>query len=138
MQPTQGNLGDSTERPLRRILVVDDDTAVREGIAKALRREGSGYVVDTARDGFEAGAKLSSFHPDLVLLDVVMPGMSGLEVCHRIRTFSKRERIKIIILTGYPDGGNPEKALLYDADLFLSKPQSIAALRTHIEELLEQ
>ncbi|MCP3982321.1 MAG: response regulator [bacterium] len=125
-----------TGRALR-ILIVDDDAAVRDGMARAFRRDPRGYEVETAVDGFEAGAKVSSFEPDLVFLDVVMPGMGGLEVCHRIRALTEQRDVKIVILTGYPGGGNREQSLLYDADLFLSKPQPLASLRTHVEELLK-
>lgn len=127
---------ETKDRP-RRILVVDDEPSVREGIARALRRDPSGYEVETAGDGFEAGVRLAEFRPDLVILDVVMPGMGGLDICHRIRSHSGLESVKIIILTGYPGGGNREKSLVYGADLFLAKPQEVATLRTHVEELLE-
>ncbi len=134
---------DTTEKrervqpPMQRILVVDDETAVREGIARALRRANERYDVHSAGDGLEAGIKIARLQPDLVLLDLVMPGMGGLETCYRIRHLSGLKDVKIIILTGYPGSGNPEKALFYGADLFLSKPQTIEALCTHIEELLE-
>ena len=121
----------------RRILVVDDDPAVREGIAAALRRDPAGYEVETAGDGFEAGVKLAGFRPELILLDVVMPGMGGLDICSRIRSLAALDEVKIVILTGYPGGGNPEKSLLYGADLFLTKPQEIGTLRAHVRELLE-
>jgi DNA-binding response OmpR family regulator len=121
----------------RRILVVDDDPSVREGIAAALRRDPAGYAVETAGDGFEAGVKLAEFRPELILLDVVMPGMGGLDICSRIRSHASLDEVKIVILTGYPGGGNPEKSLLYGADLFLTKPQEIATLRAHVRDLLE-
>ena len=121
-----------------KILVVDDEPSVREGIAKALRRGRNGFEVETAADSFEAGLKLARFRPHLVILDVVMPGMGGLDVCYRIRSYSDLDNVKILILTGYPGGGNAEKSLLYGADLFLTKPQTIAMLRTHIEDLLER
>jgi CheY-like chemotaxis protein len=131
-----GTAATPNEEP-RKILVVDDEPSVREGIAKALRRGRTGYEVETAADGFEAGLKLARFQPQLVILDVVMPGMGGLDICYRIRTHSDLDNVKIVILTGYPGGGNPEKSLLYGADLFLTKPQTIATLKTHIEDLLE-
>jgi DNA-binding response OmpR family regulator len=121
----------------RRILVVDDEPSVREGIAAALRRDPAGYEVETAGDGFEAGVKLARFEPHLVVLDVVMPGMGGLDICSRIRSQAALDSMKIIILTGYPGGGNAEKSLLYGADLFLTKPQEVEALRTHVRDLLE-
>lgn len=121
-----------------RILVVDDDPAIREVIADALRYQDGLYEVETAVDGLDAGMKIEHFHPDLVVLDVVMPGMDGLEVCNRIRNRAELDDTKIIILTGATDGGNAETSLVYGADLFLQKPQPIEVLLAHIEELLGQ
>ena len=121
-----------------RILVVDDDPAIREVIADALRYDDTDYEVETAVDGLDAGMKLERFHPDLVVLDVIMPGMGGLEVCNRIRNRSDLDDTKIIILTGASEGGNAETSLVYGADLFLQKPQPIKVLLAHIEELLDQ
>ena len=119
-----------------RILVVDDEYAVREGIARALRRD-ERYEVETAADAIETGLKIATFHPDLVILDVVMPGMGGIEICERIRQASDSEETKIIILTGFPGDGNREKSLIHGADVFLSKPQSAADLQAHVRELLQ-
>ncbi len=124
------------DRPPR-ILVVDDDPAIRDVISEALRFNDAGYEVETAVDGLDAGMKVERFLPDLVVLDVVMPGMGGLEVCNRIRNRSELDETKIIILTGASEGGNAETSLVYGADLFLQKPQPIATLLAHIEELLE-
>lgn len=118
-----------------RILVVDDDDAVRDGLARALAR-GGGYDVATAADGFEAGYQLAAFKPDLVMLDVVMPGMGGFDVCERIRRMARGERLRIVILTGFAGPGNNERSLLVGADLFLTKPQDIQTLLAHIEDLL--
>ena len=121
-----------------RILVVDDDPGVREVIADALKYDDAGYEVETAIDGVDAGMKLEHFRPDLIVLDVIMPGMGGLEVCNRIRNQPDLDDTKIIILTGAPDGGKAETSLVYGADLFLQKPQPIDVLLAHIEELLDE
>ena len=120
-----------------RILVVDDDPGVREVIADALKYDDAGYEVETAIDGVDAGMKLEHFRPDLIVLDVIMPGMGGLEVCNRIRNQPDLDDTKIIILTGAPDGGKAETSLVFGADLFLQKPQPIDVLLAHIEELLD-
>ena len=128
----------SDERsPRRRILVVDDDPSEREALARVLRRDSHGYQVEVAADGLEAGVKLSRFRPHLVVLDLVMPGMGGFDVCARIRAHSDMDEMKIIVLTGYPGGDVPERSLLHGADLFLTKPQDVSALRAHVAELLE-
>ncbi len=119
-----------------RILVVDDDDGVREGLARALTRAG-GYEVATAADGFEAGYQLSLFKPDLIILDVVMPGMGGFDVCERIRKKVPGERLKIIILTGYAMNENSERSLVSGADLFLTKPLDVQTLLAHVQDLLD-
>jgi DNA-binding response OmpR family regulator len=121
-----------------RILVVDDDPGIREVIVEALNYHDGKFAVETAVDGLDAGLKLERFRPDLVVLDVVMPGMGGLEVCNRIRNQSELDGTKIIILTGAGDSGKAETSLVYGADLFLQKPQPLDILLAHIEELLEE
>jgi CheY-like chemotaxis protein len=119
----------------RRILVVDDDADVRNGLSRALALRG-GYQVTAAADAFDAGYQFARQRPDLVILDLVMPGMGGLEVCERMRRLAAAERLKIIVLTGYSGAGNSERSLLSGADLFLPKPQDVDTLMTHIGDLL--
>ena len=123
------------EGRLPRILVVDDDDHVRTGLSRALKRAWA-CEVETAADGFEAGYRLASFEPDLVLLDVVMPGMGGLDVCERMRRLMGSEPLKIIILTGYGGAGNNERSLVAGADLFLNKPMDVEEILKHIKDLL--
>ena len=79
------------------ILVVEDETAQREMIAYNLRKEG--YDVRTAQDGDEAELELAEEVPDLILLDWMMPGASGLELARRIRARSETREIPVIMLT---------------------------------------
>ncbi|MDQ7006442.1 MAG: response regulator [Acidobacteriota bacterium] len=118
-----------------RLLIVDDDEGVREGLAKALARHG-GYEVATAADGFEAGYRFAAIRPHLVILDIVMPGMGGFDVCQRLRELAGEGEIKIIVLTGYPGNSSGERSLVSGADLFLTKPQDIHSLVMHIDDLL--
>ena len=119
-----------TQQGPRRILVVDDDADVRNGLTRALALRG-GYQVSAAADAFEAGYHFARQRPDLV-----MPGMGGLEVCERMRRLAGVERLKIVVLTGYSGSGNSERSLLSGADLFLTKPQDVDTLITHIGDLL--
>ncbi len=119
-----------------RILIVDDDDNVRVGLARALSSLTT-CEVDTARDAFEAGYKLAQFRPDLVLLDVVMPGMGGLDVCARMRRLAGSEPLRIVILTGYDGSGHNERSLISGADLFLTKPMDVDEILRHVKDLLE-
>jgi len=119
-----------------RVLVVDDDENVRVGLARALAALTS-WEVEVARDAFEAGYLLASFRPDLVLLDVVMPGMGGLDICARMRRLAGHEPLRIVILTGYDGSGHNERSLISGADLFLTKPVDVDEILRHMRDLLE-
>lgn len=80
-----------------RILVVDDEPHLLLLVSKILEKEG--FTVETAEDGEKGIAKARSFKPDLVLLDMMMPGLSGREVCERLRADPKTRAVKIIFLT---------------------------------------
>lgn len=81
----------------KKILVVDDEDSIRELLTALL--EENGYTVDTAKDGEEALLKLRDQNPDLVLLDMMMPGMSGRELCEKIRSDPKTKNMKVAFLT---------------------------------------
>ena len=106
-----------------RALVADDDDKVREMVGEFLKHEG--YDVTVARDGTQA---LSSFDPsafDVVVLDIQMPGMSGLDVLRQIR--ERDTRVPVVMMTGH--GGDAEKRVAQQAGAaFLRKPFTLAAL----------
>ena len=81
----------------KKILVVDDEESLRELVSAVLEHEG--YDVATAMDGEECLKKLKTMTPDLILLDMMMPGMSGREVCDKIRKDPKTKGLKIAFLT---------------------------------------
>ena len=112
----------STPRPAR-VLVVDDDSDNRTLLGDSLTREG--YLVAAAEDGPTALGRLSEGDIDLVILDVRMPGMDGLEVCKRIRAQPRFERIPIIFLTANQADELREAAgLEAGGDEYLFKPFS--------------
>lgn len=102
----------------RRVLIVDDERNARAALAELLAEEG--YVVETAADGEKAVAKLESFAPDLVLTDLVMPGMSGFEVVRRARD-GHPERV-VVVITGHGERDRAALALAEGASAFLTKP----------------
>ncbi len=106
----------------KRILIVDDDSMVRETMAKFIRKNYSYLEVATAGDGFEAGIQVSQFNPDIIILDLMMPQMDGFSVCRRIKENPLTSAIRIIILTGFGIDKNVRKAYECGADLVLKKP----------------
>ena len=129
----EGFFGKSQGR--KRILIVDDEPAVVAFIEGALRLEGD-YELATAYDGFEAGHQLAIFKPDLVVLDIMLPGMDGFEICRRLKTDPAMAHVKVLAVTGFATEENIEKILGYGADDFLAKPLKLEDLKKKVLELL--
>jgi two-component system response regulator MprA len=116
-----------------RILVVDDDPEIVSFLKRGLTYEG--YTVDTAGDGTEALAKARESEPDLVVLDIMMPGIDGLEVSRRLRQASK---IPIIMLTAKGTVTDRVRGLDSGADDYLVKPFAFDELLARIRALLRR
>jgi excisionase family DNA binding protein len=119
----------------KKVLVVDDDATISELIVALLNEMGSQYVVESAEDGYEALIKLGAFEPDLIIIDVRMPKIDGLEVLKRIKENPHMKYLKILVLTGFLE--EKEKLLEVGVDDFLLKPVKLRFLRQKIETLLE-
>ncbi|MCP4653726.1 MAG: response regulator [Candidatus Omnitrophica bacterium] len=119
-----------------RILVVDDDKNIANSLKRLLGRN-QNYEVETAYDGFEAGGKLVTHKPQLIVLDICMPGMDGFEVAKSIRS-SVQSNIKIIAISGYLNKENEEKMIASGADVCMAKPVDADQLQKKIQELLEK
>lgn len=104
----------------KRILIVDDDPQIQDVFTKMLSHHG--YEIATAADGFEAGVKVTEFKPGLVILDLLMPGMDGFEVCRRIKENRGNSHIKILAITGYDSRENRDRIMAAGADGYLAKP----------------
>jgi len=102
------------------ILIVDDDHTARETLVAVL--EGEKYQLELANNGAQALEMLDNLQPDLILLDVMMPGMDGFEVCRRIRSTPKLAEVPIILLTALDDRASLLRGIESGADDFLSKP----------------
>lgn len=116
-----------------RALVVDDEPALVRVVAAYLEREG--FEVVTAADGFEGLGLAREVEPDVVVLDVMMPGIDGLEVCRRLRTFSDAY---VIMLTARAEELDTLLGLSVGADDFLTKPFSPRVLVARIRSLLRR
>ena len=116
------------------ILVVDDEPAVRRALERALRLDS--YEVVLAADGREALDRLAERPPDAVILDVMMPGLDGLEVCRRIR--SAGDRTPILMLTARDAIDDRVKGLDVGADDYLVKPFALRELQARLRALLRR
>ena len=119
-----------TAKVKKRVLLVDDERAILKVLSIKLRI--SGYDVVTASSGKEALDVISSACPDVMLLDVVMPGMDGFEVLEKLRTSSE---LPIIVFSARPE--NAQKALSLGANDFLAKPLDVDDMIKRIEQLLD-
>jgi two-component system response regulator MprA len=113
------------------ILVVDDDQATRDSLARILHY--NGYAVVTAEDGLDALAKLTSFHPEAVVMDVMMPNLDGLETTRRLR--ESGNEIPILILTARDSVGDRVDGLDAGADDYLVKPFAAEELLARLRAL---
>lgn len=116
-----------------RVLVVDDDPTVAEIVTGYLDR--AGYVVDRAGDGPDALARAAAHWPDLVVLDLMLPGMDGLEVCRRIRA---RGPVPVIMLTARGDEDDRILGLEVGADDYVTKPFSPRELVLRVQSVLRR
>jgi two-component system response regulator RegX3 len=117
----------------RTILVVEDEPTLRETLAEAL--EGEGFEVRTAADGPSAVASFRDAAPDLVLLDLMLPGMSGMDVCRAIRAESS---VPIVMLTARDAEIDKVVGLEVGADDYVTKPFSLRELTARIRAILRR
>jgi DNA-binding response OmpR family regulator len=116
-----------------RALVVDDEPSLVRAVAEYLRHEG--YIVDTAGDGDAALAAARTAPPDLVVLDLMLPGIDGIEVCRQLRTFSDAY---VIMLTSRADEVDKLIGLSVGADDYLTKPFSPRELVARVKAMLRR
>jgi len=116
-----------------RVLVVDDEAQIRHALQRALRARG--YEVALAPDGEQALAQAEDFGPDLVVLDLNLPVMDGLEVCRRLRAWSA---VPILVLSVREDESDKVAALDLGADDYLTKPFGVDELLARVRALLRR
>ena len=121
-----------TDAPTR-VLVVEDDRTVAEVVTRYLEREG--FAVESVGDGHEALARAEAHLPDVVVLDIMLPGLDGLEVCRRLRS---RAPIPVVMLTAR--GSEEDRVLGLDlgADDYVSKPFSPRELTARVKAVLRR
>ena len=117
----------------KRILLVDDEPLILKGLKFSLEQDG--YETDTAADGEEALAKMRNGGYDIVLLDVMLPKLSGIEVCQNIRETSN---VPIIMLTAKGEDMDKILGLEYGADDYMTKPFNILEVKARIKSILRR
>ena len=127
----------SVDRPMNaRILVVEDEESLNTLLRYNLEAEG--FEVDVAVRGDDADIRLREQPPDLILLDWMLPGLSGIELCRRIRARRESERLPIIMLTARGEEGDRVRGLGTGADDYIVKPFSVPELLARVRALLRR
>ena len=117
-----------------RVLVVDDEAMLADLLSQALRHEG--WETDTAKDGLDALAKAASFHPDVVILDVQMPRMDGLETLERLR--ARDPELPVLFLTARDAVADRVQGLRAGADDYVTKPFGLEEVVARIRAILRR
>jgi len=116
-----------------KVLIVDDEALLVKGLKYSLEQEG--YEIDVAYDGLEAYEKFKKGNYDLILLDLMLPGIDGLEVCQKIR---EKSQVPIIMLTAKGEDISKILGLEYGADDYMTKPFNILELKARIKAILRR
>jgi DNA-binding response OmpR family regulator len=116
------------------ILVIEDDRALREGLV--LNFELHGYQVDAAADGEEGMQKAFNIRPDLIVLDIMLPGWSGLDILAELR--DRQENVPVLILSARGSTDNKVEGLNIGADDYLAKPFELPELLARVEAMLRR
>lgn len=132
--PANTEVGNETVAERSRILVVDDNAQNLELLVEYL--DGLGCEVVTATDGIEALEKVQTQPPDLILLDVMMPRMSGFECCRKLRSNPETRDIPVIMVTALNELGDIERGVESGTDDFVTKPVNRLELVTRVRSLL--
>lgn len=117
------------------VLIVDDEPMARTLLRLMLVR--AGFNVSEAEDGFDALEKIQASRPDIILLDVMMPGMDGFTVCEELRQRDETAELPVIMLSAKTDLDSINKGLRVGATKYLTKPISPEELTRHVKEVLD-
>ncbi len=119
-----------------KVLIVDDDKEVRDLVIASLQELKNPPVFETADSGPAAEAKTKTFRPNLVILDLKLPGAHGIKICKKIKKSRLGKKIKILVLTAYLTPGARETVLECGADYCMEKPFGVLELAGIVEKLL--
>lgn len=117
------------------ILVVEDEDNIALALEHLMRREG--YALSRVASGADALPAIARDHPDLVLLDVMLPEVSGYEICQSVRLDPSLSDVKILMMTARGNQMERRKGLALGADGFISKPFDVRDLKAEVKRLLE-
>jgi excisionase family DNA binding protein len=118
---------DALESGKRKALIVDDDEELVELIRDALEADGR-FEVRAVNNGFDAGMMVKEYHPDVIVLDVMLPDINGKEVCQRVRSDSALDDVKIVCISGMVEQDKVDDLMASGANTFIQKPFEVDRL----------
>lgn len=121
---------------VKKILVVDDDEKLNRAICRLLQKIDPGLRIESAADGFEAGQKSFELKPDLVILDLMLPGMDGFKVCENLKNEKRTKKPMVLAITGFDNEETRTKIFACGADEYLPKPFDLKTFAKVISRLL--
>jgi CheY-like chemotaxis protein len=139
----QGHTMEDIKRELsaskkKKILVIDDEPETGDIITELVKLKFPEDEVRVVCDGFTAGRVLGEYLPDLIILDLMLPGVNGFEVCRQIRESKFLEGVKILSITGYDSPEHRQRIMDCGANDYLAKPMDLKVLTEKISQLLKQ
>jgi len=129
-------LAESKKIKKQKVLIVDDDRAFSELLMKLLNKYELPLSIRIAKDGFEAADLISIFKPDIVFLDIFMPGLDGFEICRKIKSSKLISNAKIIMVTGFDEADLESRSFEAGADEFIRKPLRKKTLYDLLDKVL--
>ena len=127
---------DALESGKRKILIVDDDQELVDLLVDVLERDGR-FEIRAVNNGFDAGMMVKDYHPELIVLDVMLPDINGKEVCQRVRSDKTMDDVRVICISGIVEADKIEELRAAGANDFLQKPFEVEKLLDRICQLLE-
>jgi len=121
-----------------KVLVVDDEAGIREMLAEHLATRTRSYEVLTAADGFEAGRLVATFRPDVVLLDLRMPGLDGFQICRTVKADPDTSSTVVIAMTGFYSPEIEARILECGAIKCFAKPMEPSAVSSYIDSVFDR
>jgi excisionase family DNA binding protein len=127
---------DALESGKRKVLIVDDDLELVELITDVLERDGR-FEIRSVNNGFDAGMMVKEYHPDIIVLDIMLPDINGKEVCQRVRSDKAMDDVRVICISGMVEEDRVSELRAAGADDFLHKPFEVERLLERMCQLLD-
>ncbi|HRY30121.1 MAG TPA: response regulator [Elusimicrobiota bacterium] len=122
----------------KKLLIVDDNPQTLDMLQQALLKQNPGYLIRMVGNGFDAGKEVAVFRPHLIILDIVLPGLDGLQVFQNLKKDPLTRNIHVIAITGHDEPSIREEFVKLGVDDYMEKPLNLERLTQRVKEILEK